>query len=50
MVDALRSQQTWFSYKVCHMMGVVDALNINGMLEDVVKLMSIMSIDELHVD
>ena len=50
MVDVLRSQQTWFSYKVCHIMGVIDALNINVMVEDVVKLMSIMSIDELHVD
>lgn len=29
-VDVLRSQQTWFSYNVCHVMGVVDALNVNG--------------------
>lgn len=29
-VDVLRSQQTWFSYNVCHVMGVVDALNTNG--------------------
>ncbi|PXF48502.1 Cellulose synthase catalytic subunit A [UDP-forming] [Gracilariopsis chorda] len=28
--DILRSQQTWFSYNVCHVMGVVDALNVNG--------------------
>lgn len=29
-VDVLRSQQTWFSYNVCHVMGVFDALNVNG--------------------
>lgn len=29
-VDVLRSQQTWFSYNVCHVMGVIDALNVNG--------------------
>lgn len=28
--DVLRSQQTWFSYNVCHVMGVVDALNMKG--------------------
>lgn len=28
--DVLRSQQTWFSYNVCHVMGVIDALNVNG--------------------
>lgn len=30
MVDILRSQQTWFSYNVCHVMGVFDALNPGG--------------------
>lgn len=29
-VDVLRSQQTWFSYNICHVMGVIDALNVNG--------------------
>lgn len=29
-VDVLRSQQTWFSYNVCHVMGVIDALNSSG--------------------
>lgn len=31
-VDILRSQQTWFSYNVAHVMGVVDALNYNAKL------------------
>lgn len=29
-VDVLRSQQTWFSYNVCHVIGVFNALNVNG--------------------
>lgn len=29
-IDVLRSQQTWFSYNICHVMGVIDALNVNG--------------------
>ena len=30
MADVLRSHQKWFNYNVCHMMGVVDALNASG--------------------
>lgn len=32
MVDILRGQQTWFSYNVCHVVGVYDALNSNSRL------------------
>lgn len=32
MVDILRGQQTWFSYNICHIVGVYDALNVNSRL------------------
>ncbi len=32
MVDILRSQQTWFSYNVAHVIGVIDAVNYSARL------------------